>query len=232
MIEFVLVGFSVEVMQWFGDVRDGVARCYPLVSLLFHLPWLGLAAFEARISARIGRAAEADLIPRPGMRVVGLDRILQQQSPEAADGHLLPDWLRALRLAVVDGLENNFLLQIEEDREISADMRACASSLIAISAEPIGLAIGRHVLVAIADPAIVVEAFVEALEDGDAAVGYAIRLRKDVIEDGAPEARRLRAEIADARSVADAIVDEFARGLVPEGLLRERAVAGIISGLF
>jgi hypothetical protein len=69
----------VEVMRGFCGVGNGVAGRAPLVSLLFDFPWFRLPTFETGICARISRSSEADFIPGPGMRVVGLDRILEKK---------------------------------------------------------------------------------------------------------------------------------------------------------
>jgi hypothetical protein len=87
----------------------------------------------------------------------------------------------------VDGLENSVLLQVWKVDEVG--VIACLRFFVdGDLGQAVGFGISWHVLVAITDAAVIVEAFVDAFEDGDAAFGGAISLGEDVFEDDAPEA--------------------------------------------
>src|SRR5579863_7534369 len=87
----VLLGFSVVVRRVVHFVGNGGLRREPVVAILFDFPRFWLAAFKACVGTRVGRTAEADLVPGPGVRVIGIDGIAHQLLPEPVYGHLLPD---------------------------------------------------------------------------------------------------------------------------------------------
>src|SRR5947209_20506895 len=72
-------------------IGQRVRRRGPLISLLLHLPWLRLPLLQAEIAARVGRAAKPDLVPGVGMRVVGVDGVLNEQEPATRHRRLTPD---------------------------------------------------------------------------------------------------------------------------------------------
>ena len=83
-------------MSGLFGIGNRIGRRFPFVALLLDFPRLGLAVLQAHVGARIGRPAEADLIPGPRMGVIRLHAILHQQRPIALDRHFLPDVRRAL----------------------------------------------------------------------------------------------------------------------------------------
>src|SRR6185312_14910532 len=93
------------------QIGDGVGGRRPCVALLADLPRLRFAALQAHIAARVGRAAETDLVPRPGMRIVGAAAIGDQKLPEASDVHARPGSFCGKWLFVMNRLEDLFLLK-------------------------------------------------------------------------------------------------------------------------
>src|SRR5579884_669272 len=83
-----------------GKRRSGAT---PFISLFIYFPGLRQATFKPRVSARVCRAAIADLIPCPRMRIVNRYAVLYDQVPETADRHARPDLLRGALFAVMNG---------------------------------------------------------------------------------------------------------------------------------
>ena len=106
-----------------GLVGDGHGGGEPVVAPLFHLPGLGLAAFEARVGAGIGGAAEADLVPGQGMGVVGVDGVADEQLPEAVDGQVLEGRLVG-GLGVGETFEDLVLLEVRKVEEVGGEAGA------------------------------------------------------------------------------------------------------------
>ena len=86
----VAVGGDVRTF-WIGNTVFGRL---PLVTLLVDLPRLGLATFQTHVAPGISWAAKANLIPSPRVSIIDLRAVLNQQGPEAVDGHLFPDLTR------------------------------------------------------------------------------------------------------------------------------------------
>src|SRR5581483_10306912 len=86
-----LFGLGVMVRSILNIVGEGLFGRQPVVALFLHFPWLGFAAFETHIGARIGGAAIADFVPSPGMRIVCVDGVAGEQLPEAMHRHAGPD---------------------------------------------------------------------------------------------------------------------------------------------
>ena len=82
-----------------------VGRRLPFVANFVYFPGLRLAAFNAHIAAGVGRAAEADFVPCPRMRVIGRRAIADKQFPEVLDRHAFPNFPRCGRIAVVNGFQ-------------------------------------------------------------------------------------------------------------------------------
>src|SRR6185312_735593 len=68
------------------DVLHGVG-----MDGLLALPGLARADAEAGVAARVGGAAEADLVPRPGVRIEHGQGIAGDDAPGAGDVELVPD---------------------------------------------------------------------------------------------------------------------------------------------
>ena len=179
--------FGLDVMVRGLDlIGGGEGRGEPVVALLLDLPWFGFTALETSVGAWIGGASEADLVPGPGVGVVGVDGVLHEELPEAMDGHLAPDVGRCGRLAVVDGFESNVLMEMGEMEE-GTSVTVLRFLIDGLHADLVGDAVLRHVLEAIAYGAVLVKAAVEGCNEGDLAVGGAVGLGDEMGEDGGPE---------------------------------------------
>jgi hypothetical protein len=131
--------------------------------LFSDFPWFRLAAFEAHVTAWIGRAPEADLIPGIGVCIVSINDILHEQQPEAMDGHLLPDIVGGWWLSIVNALEHRILLpglKIDKCHVVQVAGDGFDSS----QTETMGLMIGRHILKAITVNAPIVEPIIDIIQ--------------------------------------------------------------------
>src|SRR5690242_12204768 len=106
--------------DWMVFARDRGSRGRPFVTLLLRFPRLRLTALEAHVGAWVGRSAKTDFIPSPGMRVVGIRAIGNEQHPETVDGHSPPDLVRCRRLSVMDRAENFTLFPRADTQESTA----------------------------------------------------------------------------------------------------------------
>src|SRR5690348_13469817 len=106
--------------DWLVAVRRRPWRPRPLVAPLLDLPRLRPPMLQPHIAARVGGSAEADLVPRPGVRVIALDAVLHEQHPVAMAVHPRPDVVRGRRLAVVDGTQYAILLVGRQVHEMLA----------------------------------------------------------------------------------------------------------------
>jgi choline dehydrogenase-like flavoprotein len=131
--------------DWMVFARDRGSRGCPFVTLLLRFPRLRLTAFEAHVSAWVGRAAKTDFIPSPGMRVVGIRAIGDEQYPETVDGHSLPDLVRGRRLAVVDRAENFILFPRANIHKFPAILQSRRESQHLITHVPDALANGAEI---------------------------------------------------------------------------------------
>ena len=119
---------------------------------------------------------------------------------------------------------------MREQQKSSPEKRLgfCVDGLLA---EQVHLGVGRHVVVPVAIALARIQALVERLHDGYAALRRAVVLRNEMIEDRAPESRLLRREMANRRRRGHPLLHQVACRRLPEFLLTHGAVAGIITGL-
>src|SRR5919204_6940981 len=116
------------------------------------LPLLALGAAEVRaaeagVAARVGRTAEADLVPRPRMAVEGLACVAEERLPRAA--HVEPVPRVAVQLPVRKAVAELDLLQQGQVRERPLALPA-RLDVEPPRDEPPRLAVVRHVEVLIA----------------------------------------------------------------------------------
>src|SRR6478672_5209663 len=109
------------MMKRFHLARYTRLRRQPFISLFANFPRLRLAAFEPRVGAWVSRAAEPDFVPSPRVGIIGLNRIAHDHSPEAVNGHPLPDCRRGLRTPIVQALQHFFLLPVPENGKASRE---------------------------------------------------------------------------------------------------------------
>src|SRR5665213_489605 len=209
---------------------DGSYRRQPVVALFFNLPRLGLATFQACVRSGIRRTAEADLVPRPGMSVVGIDCIGHDYLPEALDRHLLPYLGSGLGRALFDRLENFVPMTGREYEELAA-VAVFGFAVDGIDADLIHHTILRHVFEAIAHRPVCREAVIEHGHEGNLAVGRAVGLRHKMGKYGRPESPGFRREELARGRLLDPRLDHLTGCVVPEGALRKRAETGIVAGL-
>jgi hypothetical protein len=100
-----------------------------------------------------------------------------------------------------------------------------------LDTELIDHAVVRHVFIAIADRLVFLQAIIQYGNDGDLAVGGAVRLGNKMGENRSPEIPSLLGKELPLWRLFDAIFNNLPRRIVPEGALRKRAEAGIIAGL-
>src|SRR5215213_9938931 len=125
-----------------GDVLDGVER-----ERLLALPCLRQTGAEAAVAARVRRAAEANLVPCPRVRVERAERVAQQHRPGALDVELLPG--AAVELASFEGVADRPSGRLAGRREgRGATGPRCLVE--AAGREPPGVAVVRHVRVSVA----------------------------------------------------------------------------------
>ena len=131
-----------------SDRRRRLRRRRPFVALLLDFPRLRFAAFEAHVGARVSRTAEADLVPGPRMRVVGFGRQSDTNSEPIAVRPASASRSRARpTVAVVQAQQHS--CSCAKSRRTRREARR-AICLDRLQAQAVGLAIGRHVLKAIA----------------------------------------------------------------------------------
>src|SRR5579872_1207653 len=95
----------------------------------------------------------------------------------------------------------------------------------------VGIAVGRHVVVAVAVGASAVETFVDDVDDWNAVVRIAVVLGEDTRGDGAEELNLLRLEEPDWRDLVETRLDDRPSRLIPECLLIHGREAGVVAGL-
>src|SRR5581483_3149795 len=128
------------------------------------LPVFPLADAEAGIAARIGRAAEADLVPRPGVGVEGRERLAHDHRPGPRAWELVPDL--PMELAVGERLDHVVLDLVGGADEIRGPVLA-GGRVQSDGNTPEGHAVVRHVRVAVALAFAGEELGVDEFEDGD-----------------------------------------------------------------
>ncbi len=209
---------------------EGVVGGRPTVALFFDLPGLGLTFFEAHVASGVGGAAEADLVPGPGVGVVDGGAVADEDAPEAFDVHLFPEVEGGGGFAFVDRLEDRFLLGDAEGME-GLCVELGGHGFEGTGGEAVGLPVGGHVFEAIAADAVDGEAVIDAGEDGDLAGRGAVFLGEDAIDDGEHGEGFFGGEEADGLGWAEAIEHDGAGGGVPVGFLAEGAEAWVVAGL-
>ena len=200
------------------------------MTVFLHLPWFGFAALKACVGARVGWVSEADLIPRTGVRVVGFQSVLHQKLPETPDRHLFPDFFPRNIFAIVQSLKDEVLLTMRKVDKFATESRL-RFFLNGLLAEPICLAVRWHLFITVSDAPILIEPFVERLNNWNATLGCSVMLGKEVIENCSPEAALLNIKVMEARWPLYAHSCDIACSLVPIRLLRHGAEAAIVAGL-
>src|SRR4051794_14709852 len=211
------------------SIQPSRARVFNRIELvgLAALPLLGLAmvemrAAEAGVAARIRWAAEADLVPRPRMRVEARARLAADERERARHVERRPD--ASVELPVGEAVHELVLLSIPEQCERRG------AELLRLLVEPARDALPRfavvgHVEIAVAVELSLVELLVDEREHRD------LRLLSDLsqqVVDERLERRRLSIiEEADRRHVANAVEHDLARHLVPMVGLLVHVVVGI-----
>src|SRR5262245_60471098 len=180
-----------------------------------------MRASEPGVSARVGGAAEADLVPGPRVSVEGLERIAHDDAPGAGDVEPVP------RAAVEPRLRERVAdLELVLETEVGERGRAPPPRLLveALRHELPGLAVGRHVEVLVAVERSLVELLVDVIQDRDPGLGV---LREHDVREGPERDRLLGREEADRRHVVDAVEDDPPRDLVPVRRLLEHVVVWV-----
>jgi len=152
------------------------------------------------------------------MRVVDFECILHQHLPEARKRHLRPYLRRRFALLIVQSFQDQVLLVLRQVHKVTAEsmLRLCVDGLLS---QRKCFTVLRHGGIAIADGSVLVKAFVNRLNQRDAPVGCAVRLRNKMIENSAPEGYLLWSEVANLRGLLHPHQDQVAGRFIPELLL-------------
>src|SRR5579875_2020417 len=162
----------------FLSVRKRVGGRGPHVTFFVHLPWLGLAFFQAHVAARVGRPSVTHLVPGIRMRIVHTAAVADEQRPEALDVHLLPQALRACGFGVMDGLEKLLLVQCRQFVKGHA-VDLLRHLLKSANGQLVSFPVRRHVLVLKTFYAALMQALVNAGKYADTIAFGPVLLRKD-----------------------------------------------------
>ena len=166
------------------------------------------------------------------MSVIGLDAVLHHQCPKAVNGHFLPDVGGAiLRLGIVDRFEE-FILLVPGKHLKSAAVRLRRHVLDGFQAQPIGVAVRRHLGEAVSRSAAFVQALVDTRHERNTARGHPVVLRQEMGNNRLQQPRLFGSEKSNRRNLMNAIQNLAPGRLVPESLLGERAEPGVVAGLF
>jgi hypothetical protein len=165
------------------SVRESICRCIPGVANFVNLPGLRLAFFEAHISAWVSRAAESNLIPCVGVRIVDRAAIGDEESPETLDIELRPEIMRSERFRIMNTLQDLLLRECSEEMK-GATVKPLGHLFEGSGGDAIGVLIRRHIGVAIALDAVLEKALVYPRQHVDPITRYAIILRNDPVDDG------------------------------------------------
>ena len=183
------------------------------------LPGLALVQADVLVPARVRRPAEADLVPRPGVRVEGRAGIAGPQAPHVTRRQPVP--VRAVARPVLHGLDQRGLFRAGQRRQ------APAVPVGRVGVEegqclPPRLPVGGHVGVVPAVRAALGQPLVDHGQHGHPRL---VPLVEQVVEQRAGDRLLGRGEEPQGMRRSEPAQHDARRDVVPRGQLREHVIA-------